>query len=126
MDKLWWKVGIVVCAIIIALAVWESYSPSEGSKNYERNTNLIEVPNHENLYYDRWTKNVFFIFNEASGYQGYGYMAPYTAPNGLPYLWDEKDRMLVENWSILDALMERISERLEKVEDEVIVEDNIG
>ncbi len=59
----------------------------EGSESYERHTNLKET-GIENLYYDLNTKIVYMLFNEYTGNAGYGYMSPYYAENGKPYIWE--------------------------------------
>lgn len=59
----------------------------EGSESYERHTNLKET-GIENLYYDLNTKIVYILFNEYAGNAGYGYMSPYYAGNGKPYIWE--------------------------------------
>lgn len=81
---------LIMCVSLVACA------PSEGSKNYENNAGLIAVTGYKNLYYDSNTKIVYFIFNEYEGYQGYGYMSPYYAPNGFPYLYDANNQVLIE------------------------------
>lgn len=70
---------------------------SEGSKDYTTRTGFAEVVGKKNLYYDPDTKIVYIIFNETDiGYQGYGYMSPYYAPNGLPYIYDPYSQALLE------------------------------
>lgn len=69
---------------------------AKGTKAYESNTNLISIAGADDLYYDRSTMVVYFVFNEYMGYQGYGYMSAYYAPNGLPYLYDPLNQELVE------------------------------
>lgn len=69
----------------------------EGSKDYPSRTGFVEIAGKRNLYYDPDTKIVYIIFNESSGgYHGYGYMSPYYAPNGLPYLYDANNQTLFE------------------------------
>lgn len=86
--------AIMVAAIM--LAGLSACGNLRGSKNYESNTELIAVPGTDDLYYDSRTKVVYFVFNEYAGYQGYGYMSAYYAPNGLPYLYDPFNQELVE------------------------------
>ena len=59
-------------------------------------TGLIAITGQSNLYYDSNTKIVYFIFNEYLSYQGYGYMSPYYASNGLPYRYDANNQTLIE------------------------------
>lgn len=83
-------IGLVLCVSLCACA------PSAGSKNYTTTSGLIEITGQNNLYYDSNTKIVYFIFNEYSGYVGYGYMSPYYAPNDLPYRYDANNQTLIE------------------------------
>ncbi len=91
------KKGIIISAFILAICFsLAGCSPYEGNKNYEENTGIVAVSGVEDLYYDTQTKIVYFIFNEAIGNQGFGYMSAYYAPNGLPYLYDPFNQKLVE------------------------------
>lgn len=90
-----------IIAILLALLLCVSLiacGTSEGSKNYTARTGFVEIVGKKNLYYDPDTKIVYIIFNETpnGGYQGYGYMSPYLAPNGLPYLYDTNSQTLYE------------------------------
>lgn len=68
-----------------------------GSKNYTENTGGILQPTMmKNLYYDSTTKIVYILFNECVGYSGYGYMSPYYAPNGMPYIYNVQTNSLEE------------------------------
>lgn len=86
----------VITAFVVTLLIFSlSGCAVKGVKNYEENTErLSPVPNEQDLYYDTETGIVYFIFNESTGNQGYGYMSAYYAPNGLPYLY--KGGKLVE------------------------------
>ncbi len=91
------KKKIIIAAFMFAICLnFVGCSAYKGNRNYEANTNLIAVSGTEDLYYDPQSKIVYFIFSEASGYQGYGYMSAYYAPNGLPYLYDPFSQELVE------------------------------
>ena len=50
----------------------------------------------QDLYYDTNTKIVYILFNECAGYFGYGYMSPYYAPNGMPYVYNVQTNSLEE------------------------------
>lgn len=80
----------LLCLSMVACAA------SQGDKNYANNTLLLEVPGRQDLYYDPNEKVVYIVFSERSGYAGYGYMSPYYAQNGKPYLYDPKANSLVE------------------------------
>lgn len=81
--------AIVLCVNLTACTF-------EGSKSYTSHVGFVEVTGRRNLYYDPDTKIVYVMFNETGGYQGYGYMSPYYAPNGMPYLYDAKNQVLYE------------------------------
>lgn len=49
---------------------------------------LLQPTSKKNLYYDKDTNIVYIIFCEFNGGSGYGYMSPYYAPNGKPYVYD--------------------------------------
>ena len=70
-----------------------------GSKDYTGRTNgRLQPTMMQDLYYDTNTKIVYIIFNECarnSGY-GYGYMSPYYAPNGMPYVYNVQTNSLEE------------------------------
>lgn len=89
------KILAILLSFILVLSLC-ACSPVEGSKNYESHTNLISITGHKNLYYDPCTNIVYIIFNEANGYKGYGYMSPYYAANGLPYIYDVSANTLIE------------------------------
>ena len=48
------------------------------------------------LYYDPATKVVYIIATATGDKKGFGFMSPYYAPNGLPYLWDTTSGKLSE------------------------------
>ncbi len=85
------KKKLIIAAFMLAICL-----NFVGCNNYEKTTNLIAVPDTEDLYYDPQSKIVYFIFSEDCGYQGYGYMSAYYAPNGLPYLYNLSSQELVE------------------------------
>lgn len=70
----------------------------KGSKDFTKTTNnrLLPIETKTDLYYDKDTKIVYLIFNEQSGYAGYGYMSPYYSENGKLYRYDVKLKELEE------------------------------
>ena len=50
----------------------------------------------QDLYYDTNTKIVYILFNECAGFSGYGYMSPYYALNGMPYVYNVQTNSLEE------------------------------
>ena len=70
---------------------------STGSKDYIKNTNgRLRPTAMQDLYYDTNTKIVYILFNEYAGHSGYGYMSPYYAPNGMPYVYNVQTNSLEE------------------------------
>lgn len=90
------KIYVALLALLLCLNL-AAYSTTAGSKDYQARTGFVEVTGKKNLYYDPDTKIVYIIFNESSiGDRGYGYMSPYYAPNGLPYLYAANSQTLFE------------------------------
>ena len=87
-------------AIILTLYLIFSLSACgmvKGGKNYAENTGrLFPISSQQDLYYDINTKVVYILFNEAMGYTGYGYMSPYFADNGKPYLYEKGELVKIE------------------------------
>lgn len=90
------KKKLFILALLAVLFISLTACTSKGSKNYESNTGLVAIPNTNDLYYDNQTKVVYFVFNEALGNRGYGYMSAYYAPNGFPYLYDPSSQELIK------------------------------
>lgn len=69
---------------------------TDGSKNYNKTTTgrLVPITGQSDLYYDANTKVVYILFNECAGYCGYGYMSPYYANNGFPYVYNVESNTL--------------------------------
>ena len=81
---------IISMIVVICLLFCFTGCAVTGTKNYSSNTNnrLLEVPGQQDLYYDVNTKVVYIVFNEFTGSVGYGYMSPYYADNGFPYVYN--------------------------------------
>lgn len=90
------KTAIILLSCTLLLSGCNStYS---GSKEYGLHTDglLKQVDNSNCLYYDTNTRIVYIIFNEFEGYYGYGYMSPYYASNGKPYLYVDGELKEIE------------------------------
>lgn len=93
------KFCVLMLALICCISLYSCSERSKvGDRNYEELAELIQVDDHSNLYYDSNTKIVYIIFSEKDwpAYRGYGYMSPYYAPNGLPYMYDVNSHILIE------------------------------
>lgn len=91
------KKKFIVLFLVAIITVSLVGCTSEGSKDYTNRTSgrLIQTTMSD-LYYDANTKIVYIMFNECAGYSGYGYMSPYYAPNGLPYMYNPQTNELEE------------------------------
>lgn len=68
-----------------------------GSKGYTARTDgRLQPTMMQDLYYDTNTKIVYILFNECAGTAGYGYMSPYYALNGMPYVYNVQTNSLEE------------------------------
>lgn len=82
---------VVTICLMLCLAGCETYA---GDKNYSNTTanRFISIPTQQDLYYDINTKIVYIMFSKKDGGGdcgvGYGYMSPYFANNGRPYLYE--------------------------------------
>ena len=47
-----------------------------------------QIPGQNDLYFDPATGIVYIITHADDCYSGYGYMSPYYASNGLPYVYE--------------------------------------
>lgn len=91
------KKKFIVLFLVAIIATSLIGCSSAGYKNYTDTTYARLIPTTEqDLYYDVNTKIVYILFNECSGYNGYGYMSPYYAPNGLPYMYNPQTNELEE------------------------------
>lgn len=88
------KIALLVSTICLLLCM--TACATTGLKNYTENTDgrFVAVPTQTDLYYDINTGIVYVIFNECAGNSGYGYMSPYYADNGLPYVYDVEHNCL--------------------------------
>lgn len=89
-----------IAAIILTICLMCSVvgcGMTKGGKDYTENTGrLFPISSQQDLYYDINTKVVYILFNEAFGYTGYGYMSPYFADNGKPYLYENGELVKIE------------------------------
>lgn len=67
------------------------------AEDYTGNTGrLLPISEQQDLYYDVNTNVVYIIFNKTFCYAGYGYMSPYFADNGMPYLYENGGLVKIE------------------------------
>lgn len=91
------KIIVLILTVVLVFCLAGCGGTFEGSKNYTTRTNSRLQPTMmQDLYYDTNTKIVYILFNECAGYSGYGYMSPYYAPNGLPYVYNVETNSLEE------------------------------
>ena len=92
------KIIALILTVVLVLCLFGCCSGTfEGSKDYTKRTGgKLQPTMMQDLYYDTNTKIVYILFNECAGYSGYGYMSPYYAPNGLPYVYNIQNNSLEE------------------------------
>lgn len=89
-------ISVVLLIVLFALLYLLDHVPVPGVKDYTRTAGMLPIEGRDNLYYDPKECIVYMIFNEMAGSRGYGYMSPYYASNGLPYLYDPMTNKLVQ------------------------------
>lgn len=91
------KIITLILIVFLVFCLAGCSATSAGSKDYTTRTNgRLQPTMMQDLYYDTNTKIVYILFNECEGYSGYGYMSPYYAPNGMPYVYDASTNTLKE------------------------------
>lgn len=92
------KMKKALCIILALTCLSLSGCTYKGSKSYADTTGnrLQPIETESDLYYDKDTKIVYIIFNEAAGNTGYGYMSPYYSGKGIPYIYDIESKKIVE------------------------------
>lgn len=92
------KIFCGLLAVVLCFGLCGCYEavPVGVSNNNQNYIGFSLISGEKCLYYCEETKIVYVIFGECNGYDGYGYMSPYYAPNGFPYLYDVNERALVE------------------------------
>lgn len=90
------KIIVLILTVVLVFCL-TGCGVDTGSKDYSKNTSgRLQSTGMQDLYYDTNTKIVYILFNEWAGYQGYGYMSPYYAPNGMPYVYNVETNSLEE------------------------------
>lgn len=91
------KIIVLILTVFIVFCLAGCSSTFTGSKEYTKRTNgKLQPTMMQDLYYDTNTKIVYILFNECAGNFGYGYMSPYYAPNGMPYVYNVQTNSLEE------------------------------
>lgn len=92
------KLMSLILAVIMVFALTSCWGESTTAS--VSSSPFIKIDNYDNLYYDPVEKTVYVMYSYFSGYQGYGFMSPYYANNGLPYKYDISEKKLVKTeWS---------------------------
>ena len=76
-------ISLVMVVIILAVtlsACSAATNTADFTSGSISNFKIIEENNF--LVYDRDTKVVYYLFSTCTGYNGYGYLAPYISENG--------------------------------------------
>lgn len=73
----------LLVVILLVMCILTACSPvDENSTSKGVNANFSKIEGRDLLYYDLNTKVVYYLFQTSSGYEGYGYLAPYIDENG--------------------------------------------
>lgn len=87
------KIIALIITVVLVLCLSGCSGTFEGSKDYTKRTSgRIQPTMMQDLYYDTNTKIVYILFNEWAN----GYMSPYYAPNGRPYVYNVETNSLEE------------------------------
>ena len=87
---------IIILGILMCFSLTGCASTGRGSKDYDIHSHFIAIEGENDLYYYSTTHIVYVVFNEVSGYSGYGYMAPYYSENGKLCIYDVKAKKIIE------------------------------
>ena len=91
------KIIVLILTVFLVFCLAGCSGTDSGSKDYTKRTGgRLQPTMMQDLYYDTNTKIVYILFNECAGYSGYGYMSPYYAPNGMPYVYNVQTNSLEE------------------------------
>ena len=91
------KIIALILTVFLVFCLAGCSGTDAGSKDYTKRTGgRLQTTGMQDLYYDTNTKIVYILFNEWAGYSGYGYMSPYYAPNGMPYVYNVETNSIEE------------------------------
>lgn len=91
------KIIALILTVVLVFCLSGCSGTFEGSKDYTKRTGgRLQPTMMQDLYYDTNTKIVYILFNEGAGFSGYGYMSPYYAPNGMPYVYNVETNSIEE------------------------------
>ena len=91
------KIIVLILTVFLVFCLAGCSKTYAGAKDYTKRTGgRLQPTMMQDLYYDTNTKIVYILFNECAGFSGYGYLSPYYAPNGLPYVYNIQNNSLEE------------------------------
>ena len=91
------KIIALILTVFLVFCLAGCSGTDAGSKDYTKRTGgRLQPTRMQDLYYDTNTKIVYILFNEGAGFSGYGYMSPYYAPNGMPYVYNVETNSIEE------------------------------
>ena len=91
------KIITLILTVFLVFCLAGCSGTFDGSKDYTKRTNdRLQPTMMQDLYYDTNTKIVYILFNECARYSGYGYISPYYASNGMPYVYNVETNSLEE------------------------------
>ena len=87
------KIIVLILTVVLVLCLSGCSATFAGSKGYTKCTGgRLQPTMMQDLYYDTNTKIVYILFNEWAN----GYMSPYYAPNGVPYVYNVETNSIEE------------------------------
>ena len=87
------KIIVLILTIFLVFCLAGCSGTDAGSKDYTKRTGgRLQPTMMQDLYYDTNTKIVYILFNEWAN----GYMSPYYAPNGRPYVYNVETNSIEE------------------------------
>lgn len=87
------KIIALILTVFLVFCLAGCSGTDAGSKDYTKRTGgRLQPTMMQDLYYDTNTKIVYILFNEWAN----GYMSPYYAPNGRPYVYNVETNSIEE------------------------------
>ena len=87
------KIIALILTVFLVFCLAGCSGTDAGSKDYTKRTGgRLQPTRMQDLYYDTNTKIVYILFNEWAN----GYMSPYYAPNGMPYVYNVETNSIEE------------------------------
>lgn len=87
---------IVIVMLLTMCGCMNDSAVAESRLRKNLPSNIISIDGMDSIYYDANTRIVYIIIPVIDMSTDFGFMSPYYAPNGLPYMYDTETNSLVE------------------------------